>query len=77
MLPSGKLDRAQALRWINANRHSWLGGWEVRAKRGSRRMDIPMRMPSLVSAKDWDELDRDLAEMLKDPEFRRVLNKRP
>jgi hypothetical protein len=75
VLPSGRLDRTQALRWIEAHRLAWLGGWEMRPKRGSRRMDIPLRMPPLVSAKDWDELDRDLADMRQVPEFRGELNK--
>jgi hypothetical protein len=31
-LADGKLGREKALRWIRANRHSWLGGWEMRER---------------------------------------------
>jgi hypothetical protein len=43
VLPSGKLRRSEAQRWLNANRHSWLGGWAMRTKGAAPRMNMPLQ----------------------------------
>ncbi len=58
--PDGKLNRAEALAWVQENNSSWRGGWGYSTVQDGRRQRTPM--PEAAIPDDTD-LEQFLAEL--------------